>query len=125
MLNRVLELADRDNPCYAADAPEVFSLIPLQELLGELLGVGPAAKRVMAAYGRVIGRFGSELALLLDTSLEEIELVSPLLAEAVRRIRAGLVFRSAGYDGLYGTVRVFAQGEQSRLGLDEGLLKRG
>ena len=123
--SRVLELADRDKPHFAADAPMVFSLIPLQEVLGELLDAGPATKGIMAAYGRTLGRFGSELTLQLDTPLEEIGLASPLLAEAVRRIRSGLVFRSPGYDGVYGTVRVFALGELSRLGLDAGFLKRG
>ncbi|MBE0692887.1 MAG: hypothetical protein IH590_07250 [Aquamicrobium sp.] len=35
----------------------------------------------------------------------------PLLGEAVARLRAGSVIRDPGYDGQYGTIRLFAQGE--------------
>lgn len=119
--HRVMELADRQEPVYGADAPEVFSLIPLPEVLGEILGVGAASKAVMQAYGRVIGRFGSEFDLLLHTPLEEIGSYSPLLGEAVRRIRDGQVIRQPGYDGEYGVIRVFGAGEQERLFGQEGM----
>jgi DNA helicase II / ATP-dependent DNA helicase PcrA len=114
--HRIAELADREEPLYGPDAPQVFSLIPLTEVLGEILGVGPASKAVMLQYGRVIARFGPELNLLMDTPLDVIEHAAPLLAEAVRRIRSGLVIRQPGYDGEYGVIRVFADREQVRLG---------
>lgn len=114
--HRVAELADRDHPLYAPDAPQVFSLIPLPEVLGEILGVGPSSKQVMLQYSRVIARFGPELNLLLHTALEEIEQAAPLLAEAVRRMRCGQVIRQPGYDGEYGVIRVFADSERGLLG---------
>src|SRR5690606_671772 len=36
---------------------------------------------------------------------------SPLLAEGLRRMRAGEVIREGGYDGEYGVIRVFQPGE--------------
>jgi len=39
----------------------------------------------------------------------------PLLAEALRRMRAGEVRRQAGYDGEYGVVRMFDDEERLRL----------
>jgi len=111
--HRVLELADRSAPRFAPDAPEVFSLIPLVEVLGEIIGCGPASKRVMAEYGRCIDRFGSEFGLLLDASLEHIGAFSESLATAVGRMRRGQVIRQPGYDGNYGVIRVFADGEQA------------
>lgn len=114
--HRVLELAGRAEPLYGPDAPGFFSLVPLPELLGEILGVGPASKAVMSAYGQAIGRFGSEFNLLLHAPLEEIGRQAPLLSEALGRIRSGRVIRQAGYDGEYGVIRVFAEGELERLG---------
>jgi PHP family Zn ribbon phosphoesterase len=108
---RVMELADRREPFFPADAPEVFSLIPLQEILGELLGCGPLTKGVLRHYATALAIFGSEFELLLRTPLADIERHAPLLAEAIRRIRDGRVIRQPGYDGRYGVIRAFADGE--------------
>jgi uncharacterized protein (TIGR00375 family) len=111
VLHRVMELADREQPLYHDDSPQVFSLIPLPEMLGELVGAGPASKRVMEQYRRYIARFGSEFNLLLHTPLEEISHESALLGEALTRMRAGRVIRKPGFDGEYGVIRVFDEGE--------------
>ena len=122
--NRVLQLADREEPCWKPDSPRVYSLIPLPEVIGELLGSGPSSKKVMVAYSKVIARFGSEFGLLLHAVLEEIAMFSPLLSEAVRRIRTGQVIRRSGYDGEYGVIQLFAKGEPKQLGLDLGALQK-
>ena len=109
-----MELADREQPLHRPDAPEVFSLIPLPEVLAELLGVGPSSKAVQKEYGRTIGRFGSEFELLLRTPVDEISRQSSLLGEAVARIRSGRVIRRPGYDGEFGVIKVFAEGELTR-----------
>lgn len=121
--HRVMELADRHTPHFPQDAPQVYSLIPLPELLGELLGKGPATKTVMAAYRRLLSRFTSEFAILLHAPLDEICHSSPLLGEALRRMRQGEVVRQPGYDGEYGVITVFEDNEQQLLGLDQGILK--
>ena len=108
---RVMELADRREPFFPENAPEVFSLIPLQEILGELLGCGPLTKGVLRHYATALAIFGSEFELLLRTPLADIERHAPLLAEAIRRIRSGRVIRQSGYDGRYGVIRAFADGE--------------
>jgi len=113
VLNRVLELADRpgEGPRPAGAAP-FRSLVPLAEMLGELGGVGPKSASVQGDYDRMVARLGPELAILGETPLDEIRRVaSPLLVEAVRRLRAGEVIREGGYDGEYGTIRLFQPGE--------------
>lgn len=109
--HRVMDLADRETPLYEPDAPLVYSLIPLPELLGELLVVGSASKKVMLRYAAVIARFGSEFNLLLQTPLDEISSYAPLLGEAVKRVREGRVIRQPGYDGEFGAITVFEAGE--------------
>ncbi len=113
--HRVMELADRKRPLYREDSPEVFSLIPLPEVLGEILGTGPASKKVMEQYSRTIARFGSEFNILLHADVDEIREAFPILGEAIERMRSGRVVRQPGYDGEYGVIRVFEEGELERL----------
>ena len=109
--HRIMELADRELPLFPEGAPLVYSLVPLAEILGEMLGAGPGTKRVMDVYCRAVRRFGSEFGLLLHASVEEIGEWWPLLGEAVTRLRQGRVEIRAGFDGEYGVVRLFADGE--------------
>ncbi len=119
--HRVLELADREKPEYRDDAPAFFSLIPLPEILGELLQLGPSSKQVIHQYGRALSQFGSEFNLLLHAELEQINDHEPLLAEAIKRMRAGTVIRQPGYDGEFGVIRVFEEGELTQLAGQGGL----
>lgn len=117
VLYRVMELADRDSPVYPPGSPEVHSLVPLPELLSELLGVGPATKKVTAAYVDLIRQLGSEFTILMETGIDVLaESASPILAEAVRRVREGKVIRNAGYDGEFGVIRVFTDRERKSFG---------
>jgi uncharacterized protein (TIGR00375 family) len=123
VMGRVLELADEPVDEWAP-CPENYvhtnrrpyrSLIPLKELLGELLTVGSASKKVDRAYRGLIEAGGSELSLLMDTPLATLErlgmpgLSGEQLAEAIRRMRQGVVSIQPGYDGEYGIIRVFPQ----------------
>lgn len=104
--HRILELADRCQPVFAPNSPRVYSLVPLPEVLGEMIGRGPGSKSVLREYARIVSRFGSELGLLLDAPLDEIGRFQPTLAEAVGRIRDNRVIRTPGYDGKFGVIRV-------------------
>lgn len=109
---RVVELADREAPQKPPDAAPFRSLIPLPEMLGELHRTGSKSKTVQRSYERLIARLGPELAILSDMPLDEIDRAgSPLLAEGIRRMRAGEVIREGGYDGEYGVIRAFQPDE--------------
>ena len=112
--HRVMDLADRKEPLFAADSPKFFSLIPLQEMLGEILGCGSATKGAMKQYAEALCIFGSEFELLLRTPVRDIERRAPVLAEAIRRVREGKVIRQPGYDGRFGVIRAFAEGEMGK-----------
>jgi len=108
VLSRVLELADRQVPVYRSSAPDVISLIPLAEILAELLGVGVSSKAVMRNYFQMIQRFGSELTIMTETPVASFEDVDiPCFAEAISRVRQNLVQRTAGFDGVFGKVMVY------------------
>jgi uncharacterized protein (TIGR00375 family) len=116
VLGRVAALADRPEGFRPAGAKPFTSLVPLVEVVGEVLGVGAGSKRVASACQQLVSRVGPELAVLREAPLEDVGREGPpLLAEALRRMRAGEVRRQAGYDGEYGVVRMFDEEERLRL----------
>jgi len=116
VMHRVMELADREVPYYPPNSPRYYSLIPLPEVLSEIFSKGSQTKAVMQEYGKIIRMFDSEFNLLLNVSISEIhERYSPVLAEAIKRIRNSKVIRKAGYDGEFGVIKVFEQGELKKL----------
>ncbi len=112
---RVHELSDRKEILeLPKTAGKVFSLVPLQEIISEILGVGPSSKSVALEYERLIKRFGSELTILQDIPIDEISKSSEFLGEGISRLRQGKVIKKAGYDGEYGVIRLFEEDELKR-----------
>jgi len=115
VMHRVEQLADRPAGERPASAGPYRNLIPLPELLAESLGSGPKSKRIAAAYRDMLQRLGPELEILQSVPLEKIESVAgPVVAEAIGRVRADRVYVEPGYDGVYGTIRVFAGDEREQ-----------
>jgi DNA helicase-2/ATP-dependent DNA helicase PcrA len=115
---RVEELADQPAGRKPATAGEFHNIVPLPEIVGEILGVGPKSKKVQAEVDRLVGLLGSELDILLELPLDRIaEARSELLTEAITRLRDGRVSREAGYDGEYGVISLFDQAELAADGL--------
>lgn len=110
VLNRVFELADRETPVRSA-AQKFSSLVPLTEVLSEILGSGSGTKKVMGMYNQLLRDFGSELDILRRAPVEDLKKSSALLAEAVDRMRKGQVRRHSGYDGEYGRISMFTPRE--------------
>ncbi|RJR53647.1 MAG: AAA family ATPase [Desulfobacteraceae bacterium] len=123
VLNRVCELADRDTPILSR---RFFSLIPLSEILSEILACGPSTSKVTAVYDELLERLGPELQILMNRPLDELkEAGGPLLAEGIRRMRLNQVIREGGYDGEYGRIRLFRDDEKSTLSGQFGLFQAG
>lgn len=124
VLNRVLELADRAEPVYP-DTTTSQTLVPLAEILAEIYGQGVKTRKVQDAYVRAVARFGSELSILLKADPAELNRFLNPLGEAVERVRAGAVSVVAGYDGLFGTVRLFTDEERGTITREVGESPRG
>jgi len=114
VLNRVMELADRKGRKKPATAGEYRSFIPLDEVLAEIIGCGPKTKGVLRTMDALTQRLGPELFILDSASLDDISrLGSEELAEAIKRMRAGDVIKKPGFDGEYGVIKLFQEGELS------------
>lgn len=113
VLNRVEELADRQEGFLPENSPSFKSLIPLAEIISDALGVLPGAKKVGEVYNNLIKKCGSELEILLNIPCQDLESVSSSeIAEGIVRVREGKVFIEPGYDGVYGKIRIFSKGEK-------------
>ena len=115
VMHRVEVLADRMDDAPPATAGGVQNLVSLPEVLSELHEVGSKSKRVSQQYEQLLGQLGPELPLLTEVPLDDIRRVSSsLFAEAITRLREHRVIREAGYDGAYGTIRLFQPDELRR-----------
>ncbi|CAN2040849.1 DNA helicase II / ATP-dependent DNA helicase PcrA [Candidatus Magnetomoraceae bacterium gMMP-15] len=115
VLYRIEQLADRFDGKKPKRAKNFHSLIPLKEILSEILKVGPKSKKVLKHYEELIGKLGSEFSILKDLSIDEINAGMPVLGEAVKRMREGKVILNGGFDGEFGTTQIFTPGEIEKL----------
>ncbi len=112
VLHRVAELADRPRGFRPPGAADCWNLVPLPEIVSEILGPGPKSKRVTGEVSRLVRALGPELAILRDVQAGDIARVGgTLLGEAITRLRRGDVLADAGYDGEYGGVRLLRPAE--------------
>ena len=116
VLNRVEVLADRPAGTRPETALPCRHIIPLPEILSELLGVGPKSKKVTTHYHGLLEALGPEMTILLQLPIDEIDRAGvPLLGEAIRRMRDEEVHLSPGYDGEYGRITLFDPAEMDAL----------
>lgn len=116
VLHRVEALSDRKESIQPERAANYQYIIPLPEVLGEIAGVGANTKTVRAKFRPLISTFGNEFSLLHQVPIEDIrQNAGPVLAEAVKRIRQNEVHPKAGFDGVYGIIKVFETGEIDRI----------
>ncbi|UCG14206.1 MAG: DNA helicase UvrD, partial [Deltaproteobacteria bacterium] len=116
VMHRVEELADLPaGSCSPAGRP-YQSTIPLMEIIAEVMQAGVNTKKVMGAYLDLLSRLGNEYHVLLEAELDSIrQTSSDLLAEAISRVRSGRVEIQPGYDGEFGTIRVFSKEERQQI----------
>ena len=88
--------------------PPFKHVVPLMQILAEALGVGERTQTVARAYSELTNEFASEFNVLLDAPLPAIaEVAGARLAEGIGRMRTCDLVVEPGYDGLYGTVRIW------------------
>lgn len=114
--HRVKQLADRPEGFLRADGKAFESLVPLPEVIGASVGYSAASRKVVRQYEEMLRKLGSEFEILRIIPLEEIRSVSGhLITEGIRRLREGKVERIPGFDGEYGTIKLFEQTEIENL----------
>lgn len=111
VLNRVEQLADRDAGLRPRLARDFRSLVGLDQIVAETLGVsGRATRRVVEMVDRLHEQLGPELSILTEAPGEELQRMGGhRLREGIERVRSGDIALLGGYDGEFGTVKVFPE----------------
>jgi len=120
VLHRVEMLADRPEGFIPENSIPYKNLIPLEEIIAEGLGVGRETVGVKNEYQRLCKLFGSEFNILLNTPIEELKNnTQEKIALGIERARNGNVIINPGYDGEFGTIKLFEQktSTEAQLGL--------
>jgi len=135
VMNRVAELADR--PAFAtastdanalvdksagkpaglnppAGQAKFIKLVELDKIIAEALDIkSRQSRQVQAEYNSLIKKGGSEMNILLDEPLESLgKMTLPIIAEGIKRVREGKLIVEPGFDGQYGTVKIFSPKEK-------------
>lgn len=97
------------HPTDETRSPYVM-LVPLMEVLSEVHKCGVTTKTVDNEYNKLIKNFRNEFAVLLKTSLEDLERSGgERLAQAIKKVREGSIFIKPGHDGVFGEVKIWTE----------------
>ncbi|HJB15165.1 MAG TPA: UvrD-helicase domain-containing protein [Candidatus Blautia excrementipullorum] len=106
--HRIVQLADRPEGIRGKNGRPFESLVPLPEVIAASVGKSASSKKVQEQYEAMLDRLGSEFEILRKVPEEDIRRAfGYMTAEGIRRLRAGEVKRNPGFDGEYGTIRLF------------------
>lgn len=109
VMNRVEQLADRAEDYITANRPPFQKLVQLSQIIAESFGKSETSVAVKAEYDRLVNLIGNEHLILSEISAEQLAKnhVDDKIIEGLERVRAGNISIEPGYDGVFGTVRVF------------------
>ncbi len=108
VLNRVNKLADRDKDFKLKSSPPFYKIIELDKIISKVLNIkSRQSKAVQREYQYLIKNLGSELSILLDIDLKNLEhSFNPKIIEAIKKVREQNVEIKPGFDGQYGEINI-------------------
>ncbi|OGX25670.1 MAG: DNA helicase UvrD [Omnitrophica WOR_2 bacterium RIFCSPHIGHO2_02_FULL_45_21] len=115
VMNRVEQLADRPEGFKPANAIPFKNVIPLDEIIADVKGMGKASQAVEQEYRGIISKFDTEFEVLGKVPEEDLRKgMDSRIAEAIIRARQGKVNIAPGYDGEYGKISIFGDDEKPK-----------
>jgi uncharacterized protein (TIGR00375 family) len=105
VLHRVNDLADRPPGYVPSGSVPYVKLVPLLEIIAYALKKTAYSPLVAREYEKLVGRFGKEFEILMDTPESELSaFTEPEIAKAIINVRNGNISISPGYDGNFGVL---------------------
>jgi PHP family Zn ribbon phosphoesterase len=96
--------------------PPYVSLVPLQEIISECIGSPVTSPKVQTPYRQLTDSLGGEFAVLLSATHEQIAKVAgERIAVGIEKVRRGDIIIDPGYDGVFGIVKLWKDGEEKPL----------
>ncbi len=92
--------------------PPFVMLVPLQEIMSEAIGSPVLSPKVRIPYLQLTEKLGGEFTILLTAKIEDIQvLAGERVAAGVAKVRTGDIVIDPGYDGVFGVVKIWKEGE--------------
>lgn len=104
VLSRVMDLSRKEEK--DDNHPYCEYLVPLVQIISEVIGKRENSKIVVSHYNNMINKFGNELNILRRLSTNDIASYNLQIADAILRIRNRNIKLIPGYDGVYGKISV-------------------
>ncbi|MFH1233350.1 MAG: endonuclease Q family protein [Patescibacteria group bacterium] len=113
VMNRVEKLADRSIGYRPVNVAPYKRLVELDKIIAEALNIKSRhSKKVQLEYDHLIKQGGNEFDILLNISLEKlITVTNKTIVEGIKRSREGNLIIKPGFDGEYGTIKIFKDNE--------------
>ncbi len=122
VMNRVDKLADRKSGEGKEGRVPFRSLVPLNEIIADIFGVGVSSLKVKKEYEKLVDAVGSEFKVLMDEDYEKLKRnTSEEIASGIIGVREGKVELIPGYDGEYGKIKVLKDNKEKIASLQSKL----
>lgn len=93
--------------------PPYVKLVPLLEIVAEANASTVFSMKTKTQFDELLKQCGTEMDILLKVPIEEIRnAVGEKIADGVERVRAGTIVINPGYDGEFGKVAIWQDGEE-------------
>jgi len=97
------------------DRPPFVMLVPLVEIIAEAVGSPVASTKVQPVYQKLTDQF-DEFSLLLSIPISDIAgIAGERIAQGIEKVRKGDILIDPGYDGVFGVVKIWKEGEEKPL----------
>lgn len=98
------------------DRPGFVMLVPLAEIISECLGSPVTSPKVWKVYNELTDTYGSEFTVLLSVPKEQIaKIAGERISVGIEKVRGGDIVIDPGYDGVFGVVKLWKEGEEKPL----------
>ena len=101
---RISEIADYKEPKHPSFRPKYVHLMPLAELIATVYDKGVTTKTVQSKWQKLIDSFGTEIDVLINAPLNDIEKIDSNIASVIESFRNGTIDVVPGGGGKYGEI---------------------
>ena len=101
---RISEIADYKEPKHPSFRPKYVHLMPLAELIATVYDKGVTTKTIQSKWQRLIDSFGTEIDVLINVPVNDIEKIDSNIASVIESFRNNSIDVVPGGGGKYGEI---------------------
>lgn len=102
---RISEIADYTKPKHPSFRPEYVHLMPLAEIISSVYNKGVTTKTVQGLWQKLIDSFKTEIDVLINVPVEDINRVDSNTSQAIESFRSNTLDIIPGGGGRYGQIK--------------------